>query len=300
MAVHRELKRKHVILSILWEEYIAVDAHRYSRFCELYRAWEGRLSVTMRQAPCSRRQLSTTPATAYRWWSIASPVGAEQRRSVSPCSVELHLRASDMDAGSRRLDQRPCRHLGGDRRRAGAAGARQYQARGHQGEPLRPADQSHLCEDSRALQHGRFAGATTQVARQGQVEQAVLISSAGCSAAYGVAPSTASPRSNAAIGELLTRAQRGTADPAARRDAPPAARRGRSAGAQAVPASPYVLAEWRIRRISLDYQVEVEKNYYCVPHRFRVPRSRWRPAPQRSADDAPILHANIRGPRYYN
>ncbi|MGY2922932.1 transposase [Bradyrhizobium sp. USDA 3262] len=25
-----------------------------------------------------------------------------------------------------------------------------------------------------------------------------------------------------------------------------------------------------------------------------------RPAHQRSADDAPILHANIRGPRYYN
>jgi transposase len=25
-----------------------------------------------------------------------------------------------------------------------------------------------------------------------------------------------------------------------------------------------------------------------------------RPAPTRSADDAPILHSNIRGPRYYN
>ncbi len=25
-----------------------------------------------------------------------------------------------------------------------------------------------------------------------------------------------------------------------------------------------------------------------------------RPAPQRSADDLPILHANIGGPRYYN
>ncbi|MEZ0054913.1 transposase [Bradyrhizobium elkanii] len=47
--VHRELKRKHVTLSILWEEYIAGEpgGYRYSRFCELYRAWEGRLSVTM-------------------------------------------------------------------------------------------------------------------------------------------------------------------------------------------------------------------------------------------------------------
>jgi transposase len=51
-AVHRELKRKRVTLSILWEEYIAAEpgGYRYSRFCELYRAWEGRLSVTMRQS----------------------------------------------------------------------------------------------------------------------------------------------------------------------------------------------------------------------------------------------------------
>jgi hypothetical protein len=51
-AVHRELRRKHATLSILWEEYIAGEpgGYRYSRFCELYRAWESRLSVTMRQS----------------------------------------------------------------------------------------------------------------------------------------------------------------------------------------------------------------------------------------------------------
>ena len=50
-AIHRELKRKHVTLSILWDEYIERDpqGYRYSRFCELYRSWEARLSVTMRQ-----------------------------------------------------------------------------------------------------------------------------------------------------------------------------------------------------------------------------------------------------------
>jgi transposase len=55
-ALHRELKRKHVTLSILWEEYIAVhpEGFRYSRFCELYRAWEGKLPVTMRHERRSR------------------------------------------------------------------------------------------------------------------------------------------------------------------------------------------------------------------------------------------------------
>jgi len=50
--IHRELKRKHVTLTMLWDEYIerCPEGYRYSRFCELYRGWVSRLSVTMRQA----------------------------------------------------------------------------------------------------------------------------------------------------------------------------------------------------------------------------------------------------------
>ena len=50
-VVNRELKRKHVTLQVLWDEYIEAhpDGYRYSRFCELYCSWEGRLPVTMRQ-----------------------------------------------------------------------------------------------------------------------------------------------------------------------------------------------------------------------------------------------------------
>src|ERR1700726_2275531 len=50
-SIHRLLKRKNVTLSILWDEYVErnPDAYRYARFCELYRSWEGKLSVTMRQ-----------------------------------------------------------------------------------------------------------------------------------------------------------------------------------------------------------------------------------------------------------
>jgi transposase len=38
-----KLKRKHVTLQILWDEYIErhPEGYRYSRFCELYRAYEG-------------------------------------------------------------------------------------------------------------------------------------------------------------------------------------------------------------------------------------------------------------------
>ena len=45
------MKRPGVNLSILWEEYDAVhpQGYGYSRFCELYRDFERRLSPTMRQ-----------------------------------------------------------------------------------------------------------------------------------------------------------------------------------------------------------------------------------------------------------
>lgn len=49
--IHRELRRKGVTLALLWQEYREAhrDGYGYSRFCELYRHWEGRLDVPMRQ-----------------------------------------------------------------------------------------------------------------------------------------------------------------------------------------------------------------------------------------------------------
>ncbi|MAI48412.1 MAG: IS21 family transposase [Hyphomicrobiaceae bacterium TMED74] len=49
--IHRELRRKSVTLTLLWEEYRAVhpDGYGYSQFCDRYRQWKGRLSPTMRQ-----------------------------------------------------------------------------------------------------------------------------------------------------------------------------------------------------------------------------------------------------------
>jgi transposase len=50
-AIHKELRRPGVTLQLLWEEYRAIHqtGYGYSRWCELYRSWEKRLSPTMRQ-----------------------------------------------------------------------------------------------------------------------------------------------------------------------------------------------------------------------------------------------------------
>jgi len=44
--IHNELRRKGVTLSLLWEEYRAdhPEGYGYSRFCELYTRWEGKLA----------------------------------------------------------------------------------------------------------------------------------------------------------------------------------------------------------------------------------------------------------------
>ena len=49
---HHELRRPGVTLMLLWEEYQQAepDGYDYSRWSELYRGWEGRLSPTMRQS----------------------------------------------------------------------------------------------------------------------------------------------------------------------------------------------------------------------------------------------------------
>ena len=49
--VHTELRRKGVTLQLLWEEYKAraPQGYQYSRFCEMYRMWRGKLTLWMRQ-----------------------------------------------------------------------------------------------------------------------------------------------------------------------------------------------------------------------------------------------------------
>jgi len=49
--IHQELKRKGVTLALLWEEYRGAhpQGYRYSWFCDLYRAWRGKIDLVMRQ-----------------------------------------------------------------------------------------------------------------------------------------------------------------------------------------------------------------------------------------------------------
>lgn len=137
--------------------------------------------------------------------------------------------------------------------------------RGHQGVLLRSADQPQLRRDGGALRrsHARPCRPREGQSRAGGVDDQAL-------ASRPTAPSRLLQLGRRQRGDRRSapQAQRGTADPAARRNASSAARGDRSPALKAVPTPPYVFAEWRIRRVSIDYHLEVETHYYSVPHRF--------------------------------
>jgi transposase len=58
-AVHREMRRPNVTLALLWDEYRSrvTDGFGYSWFCDLYRAWVGRLKPTLRQVHTAGEKL---------------------------------------------------------------------------------------------------------------------------------------------------------------------------------------------------------------------------------------------------
>ena len=74
--VHRELRRPGVTLMLLWEEYRGAepDGYAYSRWCGLYRAWEGRVVA---RADVYRR-------IDRRAAGVATRIGCHSWRAISP------------------------------------------------------------------------------------------------------------------------------------------------------------------------------------------------------------------------
>src|SRR5215212_9026880 len=100
-AVHRELKRKHVTLQILWDEYIEQnpDGYRYSRFCELHRAWASRVPVTMRQTHAGG-DIGRSCASTCTLCRLRRRHGAGDRRPADrqdPAGTDLCRRARRLE-----------------------------------------------------------------------------------------------------------------------------------------------------------------------------------------------------------
>jgi transposase len=240
VAVHRELKRKHVTLQILWDEYIErhPEGYRYSRFCELYRAWAARLSVTMRQSHAGGDKLfvdyagDTVPVIIDRLTGKTRP--AQIFVAVLGASNFTYAEAS--------WSQALADWIGGHTRAFEAIG----------GVP------NLLVPDNTKV----------AVIKACLYEPQVNRTYAEMAAHYGTAVFYSLAELNATIGELLRQLNE---ERLIRRlgvtrralleelDRP---------HLKELPGAPYSFAEWRLRRVGLDYHVEVEAHFYSVPYRF--------------------------------
>jgi len=272
-SIHRELKRKHVTLSILWEEYIAQqpDGLRYSRFCELYRTFAAKLPVVMRQTHVAGEKLfvdyagDTVPVVVDRltgeWRPAQIFVAVLGASSLSyaeatwtqslPDWIAAHARALEAIGGVPKLlvpDNTKVAVIKAcfydpQVQRTYAAFAEHYDTGILPARPRKPRDKAKV--ESCVLIVERYL--------LGRLRHRTF---------YGLA------ELNQAIREML-------ADINGHR---PLRRLGVTRqqlfeeldrpALKPLPAEPYVYTEWRVRRAGLDYHVEVEDHYYSVPYRF--------------------------------
>ena len=127
----RELKRPGVNLMVLWEEYRQVqpDGYGYSRFCDLFREFERRLSPVMRQEHVAGDKVFVD--YSGKRIDIVDPstgivIEAELFVGVLGASSYTYAEANADAAG---LDRLACADVPFLRRGAAADGARQSQER---------------------------------------------------------------------------------------------------------------------------------------------------------------------------
>jgi transposase len=272
-AIHRELKRKHVTLSILWDEYIErnSEGYRYSRFCELYRAWEARLSVTMRQTHVGGDKLFVDYA-GDTVAVIVDRLTGEVRHAQIFVAV---MGASNFTYAEATWTQglgdwiaahtRAFAAIGGVPRLVVPDNAKVAVIKACLYEP-----QVNRTYAEMAAHYGTAVLPTRphRPRDKAKVEAAVLIIERWVLARLRHRRFYSLAELNTAIAELLRRLN----------EERPIRRLGVTRrqlleqldrpALKPLSVEPYVFAEWRVRRVGVDYHVDVENHFYSVPHRF--------------------------------
>ncbi len=268
-AIHCELRRKGVTLQLVWEEYRAVHPNGYgrSRFCQLYRAWEGRLSPTMRQAHVSGEKLfvdyagttidifdattgevqacqlfvaalgasSYTYAEATASQTLPDWIGSHARAFAFFGGVPAMVVSDNLKSGiTKACFYEPAVN------RAYAEMAAHYETAIVPARPLKPRDKAKV-------------EVAVQVATRwinAKLRNFKFFSLAELNAAIRDCVTALNDRVSRHLGASRRALFEATDRPALKRP----------------PVAPFVYAEWKQCRAGLDYHVEVEQHYYSVPH----------------------------------
>jgi transposase len=270
-SVHRELRRKGVTLQLLHLEYKErhPDGYQYTQSCRLYRAWQGRLDLVMRQEHRAGEKLFvdfagmtlpiTDPETGEVWQAqlFVAVLGASSYTYAEalpsqelPHWIAAHVRAFEAMGGCPRI-------LVPDNLRSGVTRAHRYEPdlnrtyeemAAHFGcavipaRPAKPRDKAKA--ESGVLQAARWVLAA--------LRQRTFFSLAEANAAVAeriawldARPFKKLPGSRLSLFETLDR---------------PALR--------PLPARRYEYATWKTAKVNVDYHVEVERHWYSVPYQL--------------------------------
>ena len=268
-AIHRELRRPGVTLQLLWEEHRGVhpDGYGYSRYCELYRAWEGRLSPTMRQLHVAGERMFVD----YAGTTLEVVDGTTGEVRVCQLFVAV-LGASNYTYAEATFTQRLVDWIGShvrafaffdgvtaqivsDNLRSGVTKACFYE----------PAVNRTYAEMAHHYGTAVVPARPRRPKDKSKVEVAVQVATRWIIAKLRNRRFFSLVELNAAIRELVTQlndrvtrhlgtSRRALFDEIER----PALKK--------LPVEPYLYAEWKECRVGLDYHVEVERHYYSVPH----------------------------------
>jgi transposase len=268
-AIHRELRRPGVTLQLLWEEHRGAhpDGYGYSRYCELYRAWEGRLSPIMRQlhvagermfvdyAGATLEVVDGTTGEVRVCQLFVAALGASNYTYAEATFtqrlvdwIDSHVRAFAFFGGV--TAQIVCDNL-----RSGIAKACFYE----------PAVNRTYAEMAAHYGTAVVPARPRKPRDKAKVEVAVQVATRWIVAKLRHRRFFSLAEINVAIRDLVTRlnarvtrhlgaSRRGLFDEIERH------------ALKGLPAEPYRYAEWKECRVGFDYHVEVEQHYYSVPH----------------------------------
>ena len=268
-SLHKELKRPNVTLQLLWEEYKQEHptGYSYSRFSELFSAWSRRLDVVLRQDHGAGEKLFVDHAG--QTVAVIDPLTGDPREAYVFVAVlgasnytyatatwtrglrdwiSSHVRAFEFFQGCTRL-------VVPDNWKSGVKQPCYYEPElnptyndlaVHYGVGILPARPYHARDKAK-------------------VEAGVQVVQRWVLAALRKRQFFSLGELNEAISELLTKLNRrpfrklpGTREELYRSVDLPALR--------PLPVQPFVFAEWKRARVSIDYHVDLEQHYYSVPY----------------------------------
>lgn len=269
--IGRELRRKGMTLLLLWQEYKTIhpDGYQYSRFCQLFREWQSKVDVVMRQRHVFGEKLfvdyagQTMPVTdpetgdVFEAQIFVATLGASNytyceatRTQALPDWICAHVRAFDYFGGAPQIVV--CDNL-----KSGVAKTCRYEPE------LNPTYQDLATHYGVAVLPARSRRprdkAKVEVAVQ-HVERRVL-------ARLRSRTFFSLAELNEAMRPLLEEVNErpfqkleGSRRSLFEEHEQPALR--------PLPEHPYIFATWHKRQVGPDYHVEADGHYYSVPHRY--------------------------------